>query len=155
MDRHTTTFFLLLLLVGISSVASAHVERYAVNTTVSHRFARTHILIDVVNEGECPTVLGLALQLPTNARVKTLTMDRSDFCSIDNVVKSQAEAQEDFDAKAQQGESAALLQAHALGGQREHQLLRPRECRLLRELCAEERDAGAWLEVEPVELQEL
>lgn len=121
MTRPTIALKLLALLLilknitGATSESFARLERYAVNTTISNRFARTRILMDVVNEGECATVMGLTLQLPINGRVKSLTMDLSDdSCSSNGVVKTEAKALEDFNARAQQGSPAALLQAFDL-----------------------------------------
>jgi Vault protein inter-alpha-trypsin domain len=116
-SRYTAACFLLLLLKAPSIAIAetfARLESYAVNMTIVNRFARTRILVTAVNEGECATLLGLNLQLPVNARVKSLTMDLSDDCTRNGVIKTEAEAQAEFDAKVQQGKPGALLEAYDL-----------------------------------------
>ena len=88
------------------------IKSYSVNTTITSRFARTHITIDFANERNCSTVRGITLQLPLNARAQELKMSTHISCQLNGVVKAEKEAQQDFEEAASQGQAAALLEAY-------------------------------------------
>lgn len=94
------------------AVGATHIENYFVETSISSRFAKTTVLIDMVNDKDCATLKGFTFQLPINARVTELTMSLSDGCQMNSVVKSVSDAFQDFAAAAVEGKPAALLEAH-------------------------------------------
>lgn len=86
------------------------IETYKVSTTIDTRFATTRVNIVFANEGDCRAIHGFTMQLPTNARVTSLTMQSLD-CIFESDVQEESHAQQTFDEQASQGKPAALLSA--------------------------------------------
>ena len=94
---------------GITSVLS-----YAVDMTISSRFARTHIAVEIGNErDDCTALNGFTFTLPVNARVTDMTMTTTPGdCEKTGVVKEIMVAEQEFMEQAHQGKPAALLKAY-------------------------------------------
>ena len=107
-------FFVQLHALGDSlRLGATKVLSYGVNMTIASRFARTHILVDIVNQRNCSTKEGFTFQLPLNARVTKLEMSiTTSDCKMSGVVKAEEQAQQEFIASASQGRPSALLQAY-------------------------------------------
>ena len=97
---------------GANSESNTRITSYQVNTAIASRFARTKIILDMVNMRNCSTRNGITLQLPLNARVTSLNMSLSDGCHMDSVVKKESEAISEFDESVREGKPAALLEAY-------------------------------------------
>lgn len=87
------------------------IQSYRVNTTIASRFAQTTVNIDLVNERDCATILGLTLQLPLDARVTDLQILADNGCTWTGRVEALEEAIESFTDTASEGKPAALLSA--------------------------------------------
>ncbi len=87
------------------------VESYQVNTTITSRFAQTSVTVDLVNERDCATILGLTLQLPLDARVTSLQISADNGCTWTGQVQGLQEAIDSFTDAASEGKPAALLSA--------------------------------------------
>jgi len=95
---------------------STRITRYAVNTTIETRFARTHVTVDFINEENCSTKRGFTMQLPLGARVSNLKMETTvsdgGLCSMNGAVQAEEQAMNTFSDSVKGGRPAALLQAY-------------------------------------------
>lgn len=103
--------FLFLRAASAAEVGKTSIESYHVNATIESRFARTDIVANFRNELDCSALRGFTMQLPLNARVRSLSMTMSDGCVISSTVKSEHEAKESFEAQVEEGTPAAILTA--------------------------------------------
>lgn len=88
-----------------------YIDSYGVETTISTRFARTTIAVNILNDRDCAEIKSFDFRLPVNARVTDLSMSLSDGCEMGSIVKSVADAFADFASAAAQGRPSALLEA--------------------------------------------